>query len=358
MSRRRASPPPFVADPERARLPWWDAIWERLSLAEREAFVGAVGEQRRSPRGKARELLALVKHGLLTRRGSELVASPDARAFALRIARLSEAPVLFEPTVDDLADTVWVAATPSLLGARILVIDAAADADRDQLAAVLNAPVVDDVAVVAVWSGARVPKAIAGIDGIVHLTGAAPRNKGDRSSFVAEQLRAAGLTLDPRSTAELTERLGENPERIWSTIEALSAYADADGNVERVALDAVSTGGSPPWLLSDAIESGNAGAAIRAVHTLMNHSGWVPLQILGYLRKRYTAVWRVAVGAAPQGGFVGKQHTRVATRWGATGAEAVLGHIDAADGALKGASACDATGVLEVLVARTARTKR
>lgn len=259
---------------------------------------------------------------------------------------------------DGIADAIWIAATPSLLGARILIIDAAADADRDQLAELLAAPVVDDVAVVAVWSGGRVPKAVAGIDGVTTFAGTAPRSKSDRSSFVTEQLRSAGLRLDPRAAAALSDRLGENTERIFSTIEVLTAHADADGNVDSSVIDGIAAGGSPPWLLSDAIEAGDVAGAIRAVHTLMGSSGWVPLQMLGYLRKRYNAVWRVAAGAPPQGGFVGKAHSRVATRWGIDGCEAVLAEIDAADRALKGASANNATGVLEVLVARAARTRR
>lgn len=259
---------------------------------------------------------------------------------------------------DGVPDAVWVASSPSLLGARILVVDDAAGVDRDQLCDLLAAPVVDDVAVVAIWTGGRVPKAVTGIDGVVHLSASAPRNKADRSSFVAEQVRAAGLNLDARTVAQLTERLGENTERIWSALELLAVHADADGRVAPSALDGVSAGGAPPWLLSDAIESGDPAAAIRAVHALMGRSGWVPLQILGYLRKRYTAVWRVAAGAAPQGGFVGKQHSRVANRWGVEGAEMVLAQIDTADGDLKGRSSCDATGVLEVLVARAARTRR
>jgi DNA polymerase III delta subunit len=256
---------------------------------------------------------------------------------------------------DRLADAAWVASTPSLLGARILVVDHADAVDRDQLAAVLAAPAVDDVAVVAVWSGGRVPKAIAGIEGLVAITRSDPRNAGARRELIDTTVANAGLSLSPNELSALAARLGENPERIYSTVEVLAAHADDQGRIAADVIDTLGEGGAPPWLLSDAIEGRDLPGSVRAAHTLMRASSWAPLAVVGYLRKRYLAIWRIANGAEAPAGFAGRKQAQVARRLGAERATAALEHINTADANLKGASAATADGTIEVLVARLAR---
>lgn len=104
MSRRRTSATEALpANPRRARFPWFDAIWERLPLSARRVFVGAVSEDACPVHDPAGEAL-LIEHGLLARRGRRGVeVAPDALAFADRMARLYEEPVLDDGTDDALA---------------------------------------------------------------------------------------------------------------------------------------------------------------------------------------------------------------------------------------------------------------
>ncbi|MBX3470465.1 MAG: hypothetical protein KF878_26665 [Planctomycetes bacterium] len=104
--RRTPTPAPEdLADPARARLPWFDAIWERLPTSARLVFLWAVSEDANPVDDPAGEALLIV-HGLLVRRrGRGLEVGPDALGFADRIGRLDEAPVLERGTDDDLAVT-------------------------------------------------------------------------------------------------------------------------------------------------------------------------------------------------------------------------------------------------------------
>ncbi|MCO5165733.1 MAG: hypothetical protein M9894_05115 [Planctomycetes bacterium] len=123
--RRTGAPEAPPVDPRRARLPWFDAIWERLPAPARRAFVALVSEEQRRQEVAAADRELFVAQGLLApgRRG-RLDAAPGAEHFVDRIARLHEAPALYQGSDEDLQETALSVVVPSgfiVLAARGLV---------------------------------------------------------------------------------------------------------------------------------------------------------------------------------------------------------------------------------------------
>lgn len=102
---RRSLPPTLEADPARARLPWWDAIWERLPTSTRRTLVDLAMGGDVSAEGA--DVARLIEQGLFEEGADGRWGFPaDAEAFVVRIRRLASAPVLFSTTAEGLERTI------------------------------------------------------------------------------------------------------------------------------------------------------------------------------------------------------------------------------------------------------------
>ena len=193
-------------------------------------------------------------------------------------------------------------------------------------------------------------------------------NRRDRTSFVAEQVAAAGLRLDQAAVGLLTEHLGEDLNRLAGLLEMLEAtYGTSTG---RISVDDLSPylgdgGGVPPWDLTDAIDRGDRVAALGALDRMARAGARHPLQIMAILHTHYTRLLRLdGSGAGDEAaagailGVKGFAAKKALERSHAMGPEAIHEAVQLlarADLDLRGQRELPEDAVLQVLVARLCR---
>jgi len=195
----------------------------------------------------------------------------------------------------------------------------------------------------------------------------APTGRG-RSSWLASRVRESAVRLDAPATALLGEHLGEDLGRLSGLLDALAAaYGDgASLGSEEVAPFLGEAGGVAPWELTDAIDRGDTEGALEVLHRMSGAGQRHPLVVMGTLHRHYAAMLRLdgapvhteADAAALLGTrttFVAGKALREARRLGRDGVGRAITLLAAADQDLRGASACPADVVMEVLVARLSR---
>jgi len=241
--------------------------------------------------------------------------------------------------------------------------------DVKPLVAYLGDPL-DSTHLVLVGGGGRIPKtlndAVKSAGGSVRAADA-PTSKRDRSQWIAEQLAAAGIRLEPAAEARVADWLGEDAGRLGGL---LATLASAYGEGTRLSVDEVApflgeAGSVPPWELTDAIDAGDVRTALVVLQRMMGGGERHPLQLMAVLHTHYTRLLRVdgsgARGEAGVGellGLKGFQAGKVARQYERLGSTGVLRAIEllaAADLDLRGAKDWPESLVMEVLVARLAR---
>ena len=121
-----------------------------------------------------------------------------------------------------------------------------------------------------------------------------------------------------------------------------------------------------PWELTDAIDRGDTEGALEALHRMSGAGQRHPLVVMASLHRHYAAMLRLdgapvhteADAAAVLGTrttFVAGKALREARRLGREGVGRAITLLAAADQDLRGASACPADVVMEILVARLSR---
>ena len=195
---------------------------------------------------------------------------------------------------------------------------------------------------------------------------------------LAQELREADVTLRDDARDAITSHLGEDAGRIGALVEVLAAaYGD---NAELSAADVEpylgGVGAVPSYGLTNAIEVGDAAAALEVLHRLFNApttrdpTGMHPLQVLGVLTSYYRRILRLddlAVRStedaiAALGGRVSQYPARkalaTARALGTDGIRQAFDALHQADLDVKGARSIPAEVVMEVLVVRLARLTR
>jgi DNA polymerase-3 subunit delta len=128
-------------------------------------------------------------------------------------------------------------------------------------------------------------------------------------------------------------------------------------------------GSVAPWDMTDAIDRGEAEAALRALHRLLEAGDRHPLVILSTLHRHVAPVVTLdgsaanteqeaaaVLGIEPgRSTFHAKKALATLRRWGSDGAARALQLLADADLDLRGESTWPSTAVLEVLVARLCR---
>jgi DNA polymerase-3 subunit delta len=213
-------------------------------------------------------------------------------------------------------------------------------------------------------------KAIAAAGGVVHETDA-PGGR-NLAGWVADQLQAAGLSVDGRARTRIVEVLGEDAGALVGLIEVLKGAFGPDVTLGPDDIEPFlgPAGGVAPWDLTDAIDAGDVAVALDRLERMMGAGGRHPLAIMATLQSHYTRMMRLD-GAGARGEkdaaqvlglkgstFPAKKALTQSQRLGGAGVRRAVGLLAEADVDLRGARAWPGELVMEVLVARLARLAR
>jgi DNA polymerase-3 subunit delta len=194
-----------------------------------------------------------------------------------------------------------------------------------------------------------------------------PTGRG-RSPWLASRVSESAVRLDGPATAMIGEHLGEDLGRLSGVLDALTAaYGDgASLGSEEVEPFLGEAGAVAPWELTDSIDRGDTEGALAALHRMSGAGQRHPLVVMATLHRHYAAMLRLdgasvtteAEAAALLGTrttFVAGKALRETRRLGRDGVGRAITLLAAADQDLRGASACPADVVMEILVARLSR---
>lgn len=189
-----------------------------------------------------------------------------------------------------------------------------------------------------------------------------------RTSWVTSRLKDAPVKLDAAAGHALGEHIGEDLGRLAGILDALAAAYGPGASVGRDQLEPFlgEAGPSAPWELTDAIDGGDAGAALSALHRMTGAGERHPLVVLSTLHRHFSAMARLdgaGIGSdAEAAELLGMRSTFPASKARAQGARlgrAGIGRaidlIAGADLDLRGRTAVPDDALLEILVARLAR---
>ncbi|MEO5679661.1 MAG: DNA polymerase III subunit delta [Acidimicrobiales bacterium] len=93
-----------------------------------------------------------------------------------------------------------------------------------------------------------------------------------RGGWLAERLASGPVRLDRQAASRLGVHLGEDLGRLPGILEVLAAAHGEGATITAADLDPVlgEQGGGAPWDLTDAIDGGDAGAALHHLHRLLH----------------------------------------------------------------------------------------
>ena len=194
-----------------------------------------------------------------------------------------------------------------------------------------------------------------------------PSRAKDRRLWFDEQLALSGLRLDPPATAMVLEQLGEDVGRLASVLATLESTF---GGERRLGVDEVrpflgEAGSVPPWDLTDAIDRGDAAAALVTLRRMVRSGDRHPLQVMAVLHGHYARMLRLdgapvhgereaadLVGGSP---FQAKKALEQLRRLGHDGLARAFDILAGADLDLRGQRDLPPETVMEVAVARLSR---
>src|SRR5437764_9785427 len=273
----------------------------------------------------------------------------------------------------EVAAVVEAAQTPPFFGRRRVVVARSIGRFNAQDVAPLISYLSDPLptsALVLVSGGGQIARGL--LDAVKktgHVVDAgAPSGGKARQSWLAAQLKESPVKFDARATELLGSHLGEDVGRLPALVELLAAAYGEGSRVgeEEVAPFLGEAGGVAPWELTDAIDRGDTEGALEVLHRMSGAGQRHPLVVMGTLHRHYAAMLRLdgapvhteADAAALLGTrttFVAGKALREARRLGRDGVGRAITLLAAADQDLRGASACPADVVMEVVVARLSR---
>lgn len=276
------------------------------------------------------------------------------------------------PADADLAVAVEALATPSLLGDRRVVV--VRDIGRFDAAAVepilqyLSDPSEAAVLVLVAGGGQtnrRLGDAVRK-RGHVLDTGV-PQKAKERTQWISEQIAAGPVRLAPATARKLTAHLGEDMGRLETLLAGLAAAYGEGATIGEDELDPFlgEAGGVAPWDLTDAIDRGDTGGAVGALHRMLDGGQRHPMAVLSTLSRHVLALVRLdgagarsdaeaaaLIGTAP---FPARKALAQSRKLGSESISRAVRLVAQADLDLRGASEWPSVLVLEVLVARLSR---
>jgi DNA polymerase-3 subunit delta len=208
----------------------------------------------------------------------------------------------FEGTEYELGEVLMAASTPSMFGRRVLVARAASRfgaAEVEPLVRWLDAPM-DAAVIVLVWErpeGASrtnpVPKPLAAaieVNGQVHDVGV-PGGRG-RDQWVREQLEAMTVRLDRAAQQLVLDRIGDDGGRLVGLKRTLEGAFGEGARLSAADIEPFvgQEGSVPPWDLTDAIDRGDARAAVATARRMVEGGERHPLQVMASLVNHFKQI--------------------------------------------------------------------
>ena len=221
--------------------------------------------------------------------------------------------------------------------------------------------------------GAVPPKLVAAIKAKGELRDAGlPRQARERTAWLVERIKKSGLHLDAAAGQRLAEHLGEDLSRLPGILEVLDAAYGPGATVTVADLDPFlgEAGGAAPWDLTDALDRGDAAAALDQLHRQLEAGDRHPLVVMATLHRHYQAMLRLdganvgndAEAAAVLGlkgsTFPAKKALNQARKLGSQKIRRAIVLLAEADLDLRGAKAWPDELVMELLVARLCQLPR
>jgi DNA polymerase-3 subunit delta len=278
------------------------------------------------------------------------------------------------------AAVVNAASSPPFMSARRIVVMREAGAltasDAEVIGRYLDAPL-DTSVLVFVTGGGTLPAALVKQLKAIRAPERAPDSE-KTGDVLADATRAAGMKLRADAAKLVTDHLGEDAGRVESLVEILhAAYGDdATLGADDVLPYVGEAGSVPSYRLTNAIEAGDAAAALEVLHRLLSapnardgkpmHPLQVLSSLLGYYRRllclddprlRTSADAVEALGSRVKE-FGARKALDAARALGTDGLRQAFDALHQADLDLKGARGIPPDAVIEVLVVRLARLAR
>jgi DNA polymerase-3 subunit delta len=259
---------------------------------------------------------------------------------------------------------------PFLTDRRVVVVRDAgriSTPEAGRIAAALKDPVPGVVLVVAAGGG-TIPAVLAkAVEQKGRVVDTKVANGRARAQWIAGRLHDAPVKLDPEAASRLGEHIGDDLGRLDGLFESLASAYGASATVTADELEPFlgTAGGVAPWDLTDALDSGDTAAALRALERLMTASGSAPLVVLATLHRHYGSMLRLDGSGATSSSeaaeilgaheFVARKALEQSRRLGSDKIARAIMLIAEADLDLRGRTGLpDSTG-LQVLVARLSR---
>lgn len=276
------------------------------------------------------------------------------------------------PDDADLAVALEALRTPSMFGDRRVVV--VREAGRFDAAAV--EPLVEylgdpsgDAVLVLVAGGGKTTRRLSDAvrkHGHVIDTGV-PQKAKEKNQWIADQISAGAVRLTPAATKKLTAHLGEDLGRLETLLAGLAAAYGEGAAIDEELLEPFlgEAGGVAPWDLTDAIDRGDTGGAVGALHRMLDGGQRHPMAVLSTLSRHVLALVRLdgagarsdaeaaaLIGAAP---YPARKALAQSRKLGSQAIARAVRLVAQADLDLRGASEWPQNLVLEVLVARLSR---
>jgi DNA polymerase III subunit delta len=262
---------------------------------------------------------------------------------------------------------------PFLIDRRVVVVREAGrllTADVPRLIEVVKDPLPTTVLILA-GGGGTVPAALVkAVSASGEVVDVSVHKTADRRNWLADHIRDAPVKLEPKAAQLLARHVGEDLGRVEGLLGALSAAYGEGARISEEDLEPYlgERGTVPRYELTDAIDRGEAAAALTVLHRMLGAGGLVAVQVLATLHTHFANMLALdgsgasgerdaadILGGAP---FQAKKALEQSRRLGSARIGAAIGLLAQADIDIKGGTGLPPEVVLEILVARLARQTR
>jgi DNA polymerase-3 subunit delta len=244
-------------------------------------------------------------------------------------------------------------------------------ADVPRLVEVVKDPLPSTVLIL-VGGGGTIPaplvKAITASGKVIDTSVTRP---GDRKAWLHDHLRGAPVKLEPQAAQLLGQHVGEDLGRVEGLLGALAA---AYGQGSRISVEDLEpylgeAGTVARYELTDAIDRGDAAAALGVLHRMTDAGGLSAVEVVFSLHRHYSNMLALDGAMVSSGeeaaqllsvpsAFVGKKALEQSRRLGSARIAQAIALLADADLDVKGATGLSPEVVVEILVARLSRQTR
>ncbi|HLI00220.1 MAG TPA: DNA polymerase III subunit delta, partial [Acidimicrobiales bacterium] len=234
--------------------------------------------------------------------GDDATLVADAvHALVDRLAGPADKTLVVEDYRDEELDLAAVAdasqTPPFLADRRVVVIRDIGRFGTDEVApllAYLDAPLPTTALVLAAGGGRLAPKLAAAVKAAGRVVATAVSSR-DAAGWVRDRLRHAPVRFEPAAESLIEAHLGEDVGRLGALIDVLAAAYGEGARLGPADVEAYLGEAGPvaPWDLTDAIDRGDPGEALRLLHRMLGAGERHPLVVAAVLNRHYASMLRL-----------------------------------------------------------------